>query len=654
MRRVYLDFETRSELNIWDTGAWVYSAHPSTQILCAAFAVDNSDVYMDDWDKLTELSAAEDTVFYAHNAFFERCIWKHVLRRKLPEIKEIPLIRWRDTMAKTNAFGLPASLGKCAEALNLTDQKDKRGRQIMLRLSKPSEGINGSFSYDNSPSKFAALREYCRQDVIVERAIDRLIPDLSATEQQIWFYDQLINSRGVSVDRESVVAAMSVICRKTDELSTELVGVTSGRITRGTEVKGMLAFLNDTGSDIPNLQKQTVAQYIASGKLSDTQMKVLRLRQQLGRMSVSKYQTLLSAIDQNNILRDCYMYHSAGTGRWGGKLVQLQNLTYDKTGDVVASDVLRDIRSYKDSPVLDMMYPTNLIDAITLSIRGVFVPSAGKELYVVDYSAIEPRVLFWVSDETSGLTEFMDTGSADIYVKMARRVYKNPGITKTANPKERAVGKALILGAGYGMSADKFKLTCADYGINISEFESAEAIKTYRSTYAKVRKFWADTESNMFTAVFNTPDKPVRQNKISWLYDKKSDRLFCYLPSKRVMVYTSPKLVDNRFGSKSLSYMTVIKNQWARQEIYGALVTENIVQAIARDIMAYSFPGLEESGFPVLMHTHDEIVSERYIGENRIQEMTDIMCETVTPLKNWAKGCPITADGFVCQSYRKQ
>jgi DNA polymerase len=647
MKKVYLDFETRSEVSIWDVGAWIYSTHPSTRILCFAFAVDGGKVYLNDEQKLRQLAENDNLLFVAHNAFFERVIWKNIMVKRFNYLP-IQLRRWRDTMAKGCAFGLPLALNKAADALMIGQKKDMRARQIMKRMSKPLFNKKGEVYYDDDPGHYKILYEYCKQDVRVEREIDRIVPELSPKEQEIWFYDQLINERGVMVDIPAVKRIIEILSQKTKALNKELVQLTGGKVTKGTQVQSMLNYLADNGCYMPNLQKATVKAKIASKELADKHIRILRLRQQLGRTSTKKYEKLIHSTDDKGILRDCYIYHGANPGRWAGKLVQLQNLSYDKSGEIDPEKAINEITTLS-VPMLEMAYSGRLVDVIAKCIRGVFIPPPGQEFYVVDYGAIEARVLMWLAGEKMGLREFKkaDAGQdEDIYVKMARRIYGRPSLTKAKNQKERALGKSTILGSGYGMGGSKFCVVCEGNGIKIDEETGHKIIHLYRNTYKTIPLFWSKLEQAMLNA-FNYKDKIYKVNNIYYVY--KGHNIYCKLPSGRILTYIEPKLIDNRFGGKSLSFMAEVNSQWVRKDTFGGLLAENVTQATARDIMAYSFPSLERNGFPIVMHTHDEIVSQQSIGKNRLDKMIELMCE----LEPWAKGCPIVAEGFTCKRYKK-
>lgn len=646
--KVHIDFETRSTVDIWACGAWIYSTHPTTHVHCAAIGIDDGEVSVGtDFTKLKELAINPDAIFTAHNAYFEQCIWRNIMVKKYG-LPPIPIQRWRCTMAKACAYGLPKALEKAADALGLDSRKDKAGRQIMLRMAKPLKA--GTEIYDEDPKNLKKLFDYCKQDIRVERDLDNALPDLSDVEQEIWFYDQLINTRGIHVDMSTVQTFIQILEHKTESLNQELVTLTNGAVTKGTQIVSMLAFLNAGGANMTSIDKGSVTAAIKSGSLNPKQIQVLRLRQQLGKSSLAKYTRLVDAVGKDNILRDCFIYHSASTGRWGGKLVQLQNLPVLKGIKIDIDNAIRNINNF-GYPAVEMMYPGKLMEVLSGCIRGIFIPAKGKELLIADYGAIEARVVMWLAGEERGLAEFKATDAGtdeDIYVKMAQKIYGDIELTKQNNPRERQLGKQTILGCGFGMGAVKFKATCAGYGIDISDDEAFRIVNLYRTTYYKVKNFWYDTERAMLEA-FESPGKAIIRKHTEWGYIKERDAIFCRLPSGRILTYMRPKMQENRFGNMGMTFMTEVTGQWIRRDTYGGLLVENITQAVARDIMAYSIPRLEVAGFPTLMHTHDEIVSERPTGEGKIQEMIDIMCQ----IPEWGFGCPIVAEGFVTQRYKK-
>lgn len=664
--------------DIWDCGGWQYSTHRSTEVVCICFSVNDEErirtitkpmlenrVWSADMGELLFLASDQDVLFYAHNAFFEQCIWKNIMvpRHGMPPID---LRRWRCTAAKANAFGLPSSLEKSALALGISEQKDMTGKQTMLKLCKPrnprkNEDKNAILWYED-PEDFEILYEYCRQDVRVERALDDALPDLNEKEQEVWFLDQIINSRGVRVDKEFIGKARIVLAVHQHRLEAELTQLTGGRVTAGTQVAGMVEYLQSRGVPIDCLDKATVSAMIASGTLDEHAIRVLKYRQELSKTSNKKYDKLAMAMDVDGVLRDCFKFHVATTGRWGGQIVQLHNLPVNRTG----YDIFKAIEYVKSTnyDALRFFYGNQVSGILSACLRGVLIPREGKEFNVVDYAAIEARGVFWLAGEELGLSEFRESDSGlgpEIYVRMARRIYGNPNLTKD-NKAERGLGKTAILGCGFGMGEERFVDTCNEWGVALPdtmysvEFREdgkrivkCPIVPQYRETYPNVPAFWRSTQNAAINAV-NNPNTVIPCGYVQWFYHQAKDYLFVRLPSGRFLSYQAPRIGTGRFGGPELSYMTDVKNKWVRESTYGGHLVENITQAVARDLMAYSMLELERAGMPVMIHTHDEVVTEVDKGSGRLDEMIEIMCR----VPEWARGFPIKAEGFTTERYVKR
>ncbi len=683
--KVSIDFESRSAADIWESGAWVYSRHPSTSVMCICFAVDDGPIETVTFpelekdegsksfsslglSKLKMLANRPDVTFHAFNAFFEQCMWKNRMVEDFG-MPEIPIGRWRGTEAKSNAFGLPASLANVALALNLSEQKDRAGKQIMLKLAKPMPIRKGKDSgikfYEPTEDELKALYEYCAQDVVVERQIDRTLPDLSPAEQEVWFLDQLINMRGVNTDWVFVSEVRKLLSQHNARLNAELNSLTNGAVGKGTEVAAMVRYLKSKGVLIEDLQKETVNSLIREGALDAHCLQVLRYRVELGKSSNAKYEKLATSTDSDGIVRDCFIYHGASTGRWTGKLVQLQNLP-KLDGSVDVPDFIQNVKT-QDYATMRFLYGDSINKCASSSIRGVFVPSRGNELNVVDYAAIEARAVFWLAGDEVGLKEFRESDSGagpEIYVRMARRIYADDTLEK-ANKAERNLGKTAILGLGFQMGHKRFVETCSDWGVYLPEHlysvtkEKDEhgklvekyhcvVVDQYRNHYRNVVQFWYDTERAAIHAV-NHPGEASPCGKTSWVFNKAKDFLFCRLPSGRFLTYMSPRIEAAGRGPK-LSHMAEKDFQWVRVDTYGGKLVENITQATARDLMAYSMVRLEKAKMPIVMHTHDEIVTDVPKGSGLLEPMTKIMCEVPA----WAAGLPIKAEGFTAERYEKR
>ena len=655
-------------------------------VMCICFAVDDGPVETVTFPELerdcrspSSLSSLglsrlkcfankPDVTFHAFNALFEQFMWQNIMVEQFG-MPEIPIRRWRGTEAKSNAFGLPASLANVALALNLSEQKDRAGKQIMLKLAKPAPKRKGDAEvrfYEPTEDELKAHYEYCAQDVVVERQIDRALPDLSPAEQEVWFLDQLINTRGVNTDSEFVTEVRKLLIQHNTRLNSELNSITGGAVGKGTEVAAMVRYLQSKGVQLDNLQKETVSALIKGGKLDAHCLQVLRYRVELGKSSNSKYETLIASTDADGRVRDSYIYHGASTGRWTGKLVQLHNLP-KQDASVNPVEFIQNVKTL-DYATMRFLYGDGINVQASSSIRGVFLPSKGNEFNIVDYAAIEARVVFWLANDEVGLREFRESDSGlgpEIYVRMARRIYADDTLEKS-NKAERGLGKTAILGLGFQMGHERFIGTCDDWGVYLPEhlYSITEEIdpKTgftkkkyhcvvvdqYRNHYRDVVRFWYDTERAAIHAV-NHPGEASPCGKVVWVYNKARDFLFCKLPSGRFLTYTSPRVTPAERGPK-LSHMVEAKYQWVREDTYGGKLVENITQGVARDIMAYSIVRLEMAKVPTAMHTHDEIVSDVPKGSGLLEPMTKIMCEVPA----WAAGLPRKAEGFTTERYEKR
>lgn len=638
MRRVYLDCETRSRQDIWETGGYVYASDPSTELLCLAYAVDGGPVHIikhddiftyplsDPFEELRGLANAKDTLFYSHNAIFEQLIWRFKLQDRF-ELPRLPVSRWRCTAAKALAVGLPKSLVEASVAIGASHTKDLRGRSVMLKVCKPNS--KGNFIED--PALFAELEAYCAQDVKTERDIDALLPELAPFEQMVWFEDQVINMRGVAVDRETLTRVLELIDIEEERLTKRIAVLTNGKLDGVSRRAAVLEYLDKKGFKLPDFTKATVEKAIQSGKLTPETLEILRVRQQLGLTSTAKYAALKDALCNDGRLRDTFVYHAASTGRWGGKLVQLQNLPKGS----FSSDLGVEMLQKYDHEMLLAMYP-NIMELLSSCVRGMFVSAPGHDLIVADYSAIEARVLMWFCGEERATQMFRE--GKDIYVDMAHRI---------GNGAPRQLGKQAVLACGYGMGPDKFQATCQTYGIKVDPILAATAVKTYRAAYPKVPQMWYAQERAAVQAL--TQGGKVECGRVTW--EKRGAFLWCKLPSGRELAYHKPELRTADEMAPRLSYMTTdsMTKKYARKDTYGGKIIENIIQATARDILATALLNAERNKYAPVMHVHDEIVVEVPEGFGSVEEFEKIICA----MPAWAKGCPINAEAWRGKRYKK-
>jgi DNA polymerase len=638
MRKVHIDFESRSRVDIWETGAWVYATSPSTELLCLAYAIDDGPVTIirhddiftyplsDPFEELRNLANAKDTLFYAHNALFEQLIWRFKLQDRF-NVPRLPISRWRCTAAKALSVGLPKSLAEAAMALGTSHKKDTRGRTVMLRLCKPKN--DGEFEED--PKLFEELEAYCAQDVETERDIDLALPELSPHEQYVWFEDQLINMRGVAVDQNALAKIQALIVMEEQRLKKRVFELSGGKLDGVSRRLAVLEYLAKRKVVLPDFTKVTVENAIKEGKIPNDVLEILRVRQQLGLTSIAKYAALEYAQCEDGRLRDTFVYHTATTGRWGGKLVQLQNLPKGSFSSDLGVEM---IMEYDYEMLLDM-YP-NIMELLSACVRGMFVSAPGHDLIVADYSAIEARVLMWFCDEERAVKMFRE--GKDISVDMAQKIGQGA---------PRQLGKQAILACGYGMGSSKFQATCKTYNIEVPEDLATKAVGSYRAAYPKVVRTWYDQERAAIHAV--SKGGKVTCGKVIW--EKRGDFLWCKLPSGRELAYHKPEIKVQEDAQPRLTYMTTdsMTKKYMRKDTYGGKIIENIIQATARDILAEALLGAEKKGYPPVMHVHDEIVVEVPEGFGSTTEFESIICT----VPDWAIGCPINAEAWKGKRYRK-
>jgi DNA polymerase len=653
---IYLDFETYSEADLKTIGSWNYSKHPSTEILCMAFAIEDEPVqlwnpYNDcDLTKLFDLIKA-GSIIEAHNAFFERVIWQNNAVEKLgfPQVQNT---QWRCSAARVAALSLPRKLEEAAKILNTKNQKDMEGHKIMLKLSTPritsKKDTSIRYNREDNPEMYERLYSYCKQDVETERDITKATRQLGDHEQQIWFLDQEINTRGVPIDKTAVETAIAICENSVRTAISRVKEITNGEIDSYNQVKACVEWINNRGVEIASFDKPTLEKLVEDESLPSDVRELIEIRQNTAKTSTAKYQAMLNCIADDNRIRDNYMYHGASTGRWTGKNVQFQNIPRGKLKDM---ETAVDILKMGDPRMITACYDLSVMDFMSSTIRGMITASEGKQLYVADYSAIEARGVAWISGQEDLLNDFRNNGK--IYEKQAAFTYGKPVEQIGKDSVERFVGKTLVLACGYGMGGKKFQLTCANQKVDLSLDFCEKAVKSYRGKNSKIVSQWYAQENAAILAV--RTGKPIVEGKVTWFVYK--DFLYCKLPSKRCLAYFKPciKEAETSWGSsREQLHITGEKTietrkVWCEYSIYGGLIVENIVQAICRDLVAYGMLAVQKAGYDIIMHSHDEIISEVPLGFGDIKEYEKLMCS----LPDWALDFPIKSEGWVGKHYKK-
>lgn len=640
----------------------MYSQHPTTEIYLLAFAYNNGPIIpikfypwlQEPWSKDTcakiqeiEARVREGAEFHAHNAFFERCMWANIMVPRF-FVEPIPLRQWRCTAAKMAAHALPRSLEKAALALELKSQKDMEGSKLMKKVANSTGPIPADMH--------ERMNQYCMQDVAVEREADLKIPDLTDKEQRVWFLDQYINDTGVMIDRPACKKAVEVINIETERLTNQLKELTNGEISAGTQTVAIRNYLARNGVVLENLQKKTVSDTIKGAE--EKVRRVLELRQQLSLTSNAKYNSFLSVCSNDGRVRDTLVYHGASTGRWTGKLVQLQNLVKPSSEDFDNQGPVS-ILVNSGYEGMSTFFGDQVLNTLSSCIRGMLIPTVGYEMFITDFAAIEARVVMWLADEQVGIKMFeegdKDPSIPDIYVKTAWKIFNNKTLVKK-NKKERQVGKQTVLGCGFGMGIPKFQETCDKYSVDLGPRTvtlsrqgedvrvsplAQDAVNGYRSMFSKVVDFWYALEEGAKRAVLG---HPTQVGKVVCYVE--GEFLYIKLPSGRNLAYHRPKITGDRVTFMAENSVT---KRYSVETTWGGTLVENVTQAVARDLMVESMLHLASTGFRILFTVHDELVVEAPRGTKSEKDVLQI----VRTVPTWAKGCPVNAECEKAERYKK-
>ena len=660
--KLHIDFEARSELDLKKVGAYKYAAHPSTEILCMSYAFNDDPVkcveYKKDYVEFTRLLhnvVYGKTVMTAFNAYFERCMFRFKMQRYMPQISIDGLYQaaelwkpqyWQCTMAKACQCGLTGSLDVVCTLLGIKEGKDKAGKRIMMKMCKPRKPRKaeladlkpGQILWHETPEDFEALFKYCNRDVEVERNVDRKLPRLPEQEQKIWEIDQRINDDGISVDMPRVNKAIHMMVEQRKKANTKIKYMTQFRVEAITQVAKIKKELERHKVYSDSLDAQHIEDLLKTD-IPQIAKDILLLRKNNGKSSTAKYEAIRNR-EIDGKIHGLFGYHTATTGRWGSRGVQLHNLPRGNIKDI---DTARFAFDHGSS---NWMYPdtANLLSCL---IRSMLVPESNTELCVADYAAIEARVLNWLAGQQNIVQKFIDYDGdpdRDVYIDMAEIIYQKKGFTKWGNPDERWQGKQTELGCGYMMAWKTFQTRCLSYGIEISEELARRSVKAYRQSHPKVVKLWYKIEAMAKNAIKNK-GKAFHANGI---FAKASDKfLRIKLLSDRFLFYYKPTIDEDK-NIRFWGYDSQ-RHQVCRQYTYGGKLVENIVQGMSRDLLAHAMVLIEGTKYKTIIHVHDEIGSQVAEGKGDVDEF----CKIVATLPTWANGCPVKAEGWIGKYYRK-
>lgn len=643
-----IDIETYSSVDLIKCGVYSYTEAPDFEILLFGYAFDDDPV------KVIELATGEtlphavllamndpEIIKTAFNANFERtCIAKHFQLPMNPD-------SWKCTSVHALTLGLPNNLDGVAKVLNLKEQKDSVGKALIRYFSipcKPTKANGGRARNlpQHNPEKWQLFKSYCGQDVEVERVIRKKLEPfpIPAFEQKLWSLDQRINDRGVGVDPNMIKHAIACDEQYQEKLLEEAVELTG--LDNPNSVAQLKEWLLEAeGLEVDSLNKETVPALLKQTE-NDTVHRVLELRQEMAKTSVKKYVAMDRARCSDNRIRGLLQFYGANrTGRWAGRLVQVQNLPQNKIRDI---DLARQLLLSGDYDTLELLFDSVPV-VLSQLIRTAFVASPGCIFYDADFSAIEARVIAWFAGEKWRMEVFNTHGK--IYEASASQMFKVPVESITKHNPLRQKGKISELALGY-QGGKGALITMGALKMGLAEEELPDLVTAWRRANPNIVKFWWDVEA---AAILAVQEKRAVKMHHGLVFSYESNMLFIKLPSGRRLAYVRPKLIDGQFGKPALTYegQDQTTKQWKVLDTYGGKLVENIVQATARDCLAEAMVRLDAAGYQICIHVHDEVVIDAPIGERSIEDVSELMGQPIS----WAPGLPLRADAFETEYYKK-
>ena len=673
-RILYLDTETYSATDIRSAGSYKYMDDPAFEILLLPFAWDDGPVHVldltapEDWEELQDVIAGlkdPEVIKIAHNSAFERRAYHRAFKFYQPPEE------WIDTMTLCAMNGLPMSLESAGAALGLEEQKIKEGTALINFFCKPCKPTikNGGRTRNlpqHDPDKWERFKEYAKRDVEVMRTIYKMLQryPIPEFERELWVTDARINERGVMVDIELAESAIAVDDAFTEEHTKEMQKLTG--LDNPNSVAQLKEWLGGVGIDCESLNKETVGD-MKKTATDPTTKRVLELRQLLGKTSTTKYRAMTNAACEDKRVRGLLQYYGAGrTGRWAGRLVQVQNLPQNHLDNI---GTVREIVRQRDLETLEMCFDS-VPDVLSQLIRTAFIAKDGHTFLVADYSAIEARVIAYLAGEQWRMDVFANGG--DIYCSSASQMFNVPVEKHGVNAHLRQKGKVAELACGYGGGVAALKAFGAEK-MGLTEAEMQDIVNQWRLASPTIPRLWRRLEEAAVAAL----DKPGRKCTVLRKYQdadraklnelrtggrgysqefnaggtvctfwRDKDALRCKLPSGRILTYWGARLDEN----KKICFMgqDQTTRQWKQIDTWGGKLVENVVQAFARDCLAVALLRLEKAGYEIVFSVHDEIVAEAPEGSSW-RDMAAIMGQPI----EWAPGLLLTADGYDTKFYMK-
>lgn len=651
MKTLSIDVETFSRVSLPECGVYRYVEDDEFEIVLFGYSVDGGPV------KVVDLTSGEEIPPDVYDAIWDPTVEKHAWNANFERTtigeyfkQYCPPEQWFDPMIMAACCGLPATLEGAGMALGLDEDqaKMKVGKQLIREFSMPCKptkknGMRTRNLPEHDPENWEVYKEYNKRDVETEMTIcDRLLRwRPSRSEHKLWCLDQIINDRGIGADYEMAANAIRI----GDDYKARLIGAAqeiSGLVNPSSTAQVKMWLQEQEGLTVPSLNKKVIADVVAQLSSEDAK-RFMSLRAEFSKSSTKKYEAITRSVCGDGHIHGCFQFCGAGrTGRWAGRLVQLQNLPQNHMEDL---DSARWLVKEGDDETFNAVYP-DVASTLSELIRTALIPEVGHKFIVADYSAIEARVIAWIANEQWRLDTFKQGG--DIYCASASQMFKVPVVKHGVNGHLRQKGKIAELALGYGGGVNALKAFGADK--SMTEEEMVQTVDLWRQSSPKVCALWRALEQAAIRSVVRK--EPAISSAGCILFEYEYPVLWMTLPSGRRIAYWGADVRESSRGmGKTLSYMGVNQTtrKWERIETWGGKLTENLVQATARDCLKESMLALSGAGFDIRAHVHDEVIITEPVAGRSVDEVCSIMGREIS----WAPGLPLRADGYETPYYKK-
>ena len=650
--RLFVDFETYSDVDIRKHGSMQYVNDPSTQIICLGFAFDHEPAQL--WTPAQEFPKSiikylkDQGKVYAHNAIFDFRVWNTVLVDDFSSVPTLSLYQMIDTMALCQTYTLPASLANAGAALQIKLPKLEEGVRLINKCCKPDKKGRQPMYHENK-AVFEELFMYCKRDVEAMREIVNILPraELLPIEQKIWELTVEMNQTGLPIDEEAVVAILDYLAKYVKKEMHRVGTITGGFVQTVNQIAKILEWCELRGVTLPNLQAGTLVDVLSDEQMPAEVKDLLKLRQELGRTSTAKYKKIHELM-LDGVVHDNLQFHGAGTGRWAGRGFQMQNLPRAKVKNPEEY-----IKMFKQGQYVE--------DPVTVGkalIRPMITAPEGMTLIVSDYSSIENRILAWLAGDTVTLDGFRS--GYDQYIDMATALYHL--LYDQINEEQRQFGKVVILGAGYMMGWRRFKEVALDWGIVLTDEEAQHAISVYREKYQLIVELWTGLKNAAIRAILTGQKQTYKLITFGTATVKGIRWLAMKLPSGKCVYYMQPDVEDHLIPGYEVmgpvptivhSGINPYSKKWSRLKVTPGRLTENATQATAREVMAQGMLNVRKymPEVKLIGTCHDEalgLIKERAADGNSMEAFNAYLCYI-----SWAPDCPLAAVGYYSKRYKK-